>query len=643
MQTMLGAMPGPIPLPRPRPGGIPGHPGWGPLGQIPGKKLVSAKISPTATEHVPHFRVPINQTPSAHETCLIAATLEMAAFTAALPRYSITALDQPNACAGAVLTITGTGFGLRGMVDFPGASKPVGARSWSDTRIQVVIPSNAAPGLIGLSILEGQFERCGQSYEIYRSGDTKVTFDGGIPEVVSLLVNYSKADSFAEPGATVVVILSTTDHPNVRVAVSARTSAGDFFTTTLSGGPHSFEFDLPSVHAPTECTVNVTVTGLCGSTSLTRTITIAQQPRLRIAHLEVTQALQTADNSVRLAANRATGVRAYITSGLTGFTFASLAGNHVPNVQATLTILRNTIPVATVKPVSSPPSVGPDYDDAHRSEPIRSFNFVLPSQPLDGKVELRVDARIAPLPHGVSDDPVPSTSSSTTVEFHPRQPVVLIRWRMRDDTVSPPIPAPTPAQWTADMVGAMDRFPVGIWLEGLTPGLDELSTSDDHLWTVAGWQDRLDDLDDLADRFADSGQIFVCVVPNAAYELNGIAHKHETRNWPRSDQHRVMLVRTGNPASYAHEMAHTLGIGHAPDADRDKEFPKDIDPWLPRGIEPGVVGWRWSDGTLFPPRWPELMTYRTPWAELGLSSQSHNYQDRWPSVATWDIIFDMLA
>jgi len=635
MQTMMGAIPSPIDVPVSPPGGIPGFPGRGPLGNIPGKKLVPVKVSPTVLDFIPHFRVPINMEPSDHEICLITAALEVAARVRALPRYTITALDQPDACAGAVLTMTGTGFGPKGMVDFPGPSKPVSALSWSDTTIQVVVPPDAAPGDIQLTILESQFQRCGREYYVYRPGDSTVTFNGGIPVATSLLVNYSEGDSFAEPGATVVVIMAVTDHPNVRVDVVARTVAGTVFTTTLPGGGHSFDFALPVVTTPTPCQVDVTLTGLCASTTLTRIITIAQQPRLRVAHFEVTQALQRADNSVRLVAGRATGVRAYVLSGLSGFSYTGDA-DQVTGVRATLTVMRNTVPVATVAATSGPPVLGPAFEDADRADVTKSFNFVVPVQHLTGPVELRVNAVVDARPFGVSDDPIPRTSSSRTVDFHPRKPLVLIRWRMRDDTVSPSIAAPTVAEWHADMVGAMDRFPVGDWVVGITPGIEELSTGDDELWTEDGWQDRIDDLDDIADRYADNGQIYVCVVPQQDYGLNGIAHASETRSWPRSDQHRVMLVRRGLPASYAHELAHTLGLHHAPDSDDPvNNWPERIDARLPKATEPGTVAWRASDGKLFAAPWAELMSYKTP--------SGGTYQDRWPSVASWDILFETLA
>ncbi len=226
-----------------------------------------------------------------------------------------------------------------------------------------------------------------------------------------------------------------------------------------------------------------------------------------------------------------------------------------------------------------------------------------------------------------------SVTAAKSATFQPRRSLTLVRLRVRDDILK--LPAPTPAQWAADIGGARDRYPVAEdqFIAAIAPGWDEFGTGDDiDLPTEEGWEDLVDEVDDIADEFDAPGQIWVAVTPNdSRYNpVNGAAHAAYDFPWPLSDDHRVMTVRTGLPATYAHEMGHTLGLDHAPCGG-----PDDIDPRLPGGTEAGTLGRRASDGALFTPGWSELMSYCPP--------PSGMFQDRWPSVACWDILFDTIG
>ena len=124
---------------------------------------------------------------------------EVASIEKGLRKYHIAALDDPRACPGQVLTITGTNFGLSGQVVFPG-SDPVNAQTWTDTRIQVVVPPTAEPGKISLSIFELLLQRCGKDFSIYRQGDTAVEFAGGTPRSTACRSIASKGTRARIPG-----------------------------------------------------------------------------------------------------------------------------------------------------------------------------------------------------------------------------------------------------------------------------------------------------------------------------------------------------------------------------------------------------------------------------------------------------------
>ena len=144
------------------------------------------------------------------------------------------------------------------------------------------------------------------------------------------------------------------------------------------------------------------------------------------------------------------------------------------------------------------------------------------------------------------------------------------------------------------------------------PATGDVLSTDHFLGKEEGWQDALDDLDDYADRYNEFNFIFACVVPAGSFAVSGISHAADDRPWPLENDRRCFLSQAGLRATFAHEMAHTLGVGHAPCADPGTRFPKGIDPNLPPATEAGVVGWRPSDGKLMPPMWFELMSYCTP-------------------------------
>ena len=232
------------------------------------------------------------------------------------------------------------------------------------------------------------------------------------------------------------------------------------------------------------------------------------------------------------------------------------------------------------------------------------------------------------------------TSWTRTVRTERGGPLTVVRVRVRDDNPASAAPAPSIDDWRASTVGVVDRYPLadtGLVVRIPAAGEVVLATTV-NLIDEDGWDELLEDLDDYADRFDDFDSVFAAVVPanpmygtaqDPATTTNGIAHKDVDRLWPLLDDRRVMLAQKGKPGTFAHEMAHTLGVGHAPCGG-----PKNPDPRLPGVVEPGTVGWRRSDGALFPPGQPELMSYCLP--------ASGSFNDRWPSAALWNILLDKL-
>ena len=254
---------------------------------------------------------------------------------------------------------------------------------------------------------------------------------------------------------------------------------------------------------------------------------------------------------------------------------------------------------------------------------------------------MHVSAKVGGLPGFGSD--TPGTSGSRTVHTQRMSILVVVQLRMGLTNPAHPLAVPSVPDWQASSVGTQDRYPLGdadMWV--VVPATGDVLSTDHFLGKDDGWHDALDDLDDYADRYNNFDWIFACVVPAGQFSLSGTSHSANDRPWPLENDRRCFLSQAKLRATFAHEMAHTLGVGHAPCADPGTAFPDGLErdwttlrPSLPGATEPGVVGWRPSDGALMGSPWSELMSYCTP--SNGLRD------DRWPSVALWNILIDRLT
>jgi hypothetical protein len=658
MRVMMGA-PGSMPLglgglpggglPGVPGGGFPGLPGGFPGGKPKGSGLV--KVHPTVADLVERFRSPVIFPPSDKERCFIGAMTKAAAIRDSVPAYRITGLDPADACPGDLLTITGRNFGTHGSVVFPGTAAPIpntSAMEWTDGRIRIVIPDGAGPGPITLSILEASFVQCGQLFTVFRTGGCDLPFEGGTAAVNLFVLDGTDNPLRVDPGALVSIYCDVTAHPfaqtHVWVTQDGATIAD--FGTLAGGGSRDHDFTAPRPAGPVICVVHLDVSGPCGHYEQQRTLTVAATPHLSIAYLEVTQGLQDAAHTVPLVAGRTTGVRAYLTSGLGGFSYTGTPGE-VANVTGTLHVERGGVVVASI-PAAAPVTVGATFADADRSGTAHALVFVVPGSLMDGDVTMRVSAKVAALPGfgtAPADDPTPGTSGSRIVHAERLGILIVVPLRMGLTNPAHPMPVPTLAEWMASSVGAQDRYPLGdadMWVA--VPATGGVLSTDHFLGKRAdgeftGWNDALDELDDYADRYNNFDWIFAGIVPaGGIFSLNGTSHVANDRPWPLENDRRCFLFQSGLRATFAHEMAHTLGVNHAPCGDPQKLGK--IDPNLPAGIEPGVVGWRPSDGRLMPPMWSELMSYCTPTSATWPIPPTRD--DRWPSVALWNILRDQL-
>ena len=108
--------------------------------------------------------------------------------------YEIQSISSQAACAGETITISGTGFGAEGRVYFPtsdwtfnkfagdpGLLVGIPALSWTDTRIDVVVPPWAVDGDLHLNAFHTVTSGC-RIRDIYRPGNPH-PFTGGVASI----------------------------------------------------------------------------------------------------------------------------------------------------------------------------------------------------------------------------------------------------------------------------------------------------------------------------------------------------------------------------------------------------------------------------------------------------------------------------
>ncbi|MEO7191786.1 MAG: IPT/TIG domain-containing protein [Vicinamibacterales bacterium] len=618
--------------------GVPGGPDWG---NVPGKKLVPGiGASPTVVDIVARFRTPVNLPPSDRERCLVGAMVEVSLIKQRLPFYVIRSLDSADACGGELLTLSGEHFGASGLVVFPGVVQPVAAVQWSDTLIRVNVPAGAAPGKIRLSIFEQRLQRCGKDFDIYRLGDTLPEFTGGVPQILSLWVNGVQGDTSAEPESDVSIFYEVTDAGSVLSGVTITNPAGVqlFQSPILPGGVHTVTFRTPALVAtpatpagPLDLTVRLLTTGRCGPAQRTHTLTVTRQPDLRINQLEVTQAIQRLDNTVRLAASRRTMVRLYLTNGLNLFSYTGQSGE-LPGVTGSVTLWRGNQQLAVVSPTPAVITSRFYFQPAGRETPAVSLNFILPIEHLSGSIRLDMRVWLANPPHGVLPGPHTNDVKSLNVTFERTNHSRIVSVLLRDDFRG--LPAPSAADFSTALAGARGRFPIpddGFEIF-LPPGGPVLGTKQD-LTTEGGWDFVLEDLDTIAEDTAGPWNFAWCGIVAAqqanmpALKLNGIAR-------PGNGKHDyfAMACQAGLPATFAHELAHVYGFGHAGCADSGIAFPENVDASLPRYIEETGI-----DLFAMP-----VATFQQGEGGAGDLMSYCGGQNRWTSIVLWHKLMDFL-
>ena len=577
----------------------------------------------------------------AREPCLITAMAQVADAQRRAPSYVLESLSDPTACPGQFLKLRGTGFGTTGTVLFPGPDGPIPAVSvayWTDTEIAVLIPEGATSGIIGLQILVDNLLLCGTLWPVYRVGNTAVTFEGGVATIFYFTVNGADDTTDVEPGEGIVISYRTNTGFSSRTRLRIWNGGTPIQTWIAAGGTRAHSFPLPSAATPQTFRVVLRAEGPCGA-PVEKSVTVHMQrhPNLSILGVEVTQAIQRFDlagarNNVRLCAQRRTVVRAHVASGLfDGFDFGA-GPNKLPGITGTVRLWRDGVPLDTVPPMNAGMAALP-AGQINRTNIGDTLNFMLPVGLLFRRLTLEVKVEMTG-PFARDRANYRALNFSTTVEFEqPAWPKLnLVRLRVgANGMLAPSIP-----NFSNSLSGTLSRYPIPADGFVIHPGSGSMVTGHD-LTTREGWEELLDDLEDLAADSDDPGLIWTALVPNLpppppnSTQLNGAARSHQTAEvfgitvW---EQYPCLAAQSLLPATFAHELAHVLGFEHGPCPLTPPNVPEDIDWLTPPATENDSVG---------------LDTYASPLVTVSPGTgEIMTYcggESRWPSIKTWERMF----
>jgi hypothetical protein len=395
--------------------------------------------------------------------------------------------------------------------------------------------------------------------------------------------------------------------------IGAAIFQGDFDITVFHTGPSGVLSLLPNDDRPEDNSRGWTV--LVDHTTPNPPPPPPGTPVPIITAIEVIQAIQKVDNSVPLVAGHRTVVRAYISSGS-----STPLGNITGRIDFTSFAPNGTQTSLFATPLNGPitASVTPNRDSQNDS-----LNFEVPIMLTHDVLRIEVHAWV-----GAVAPPGGETVRICGIEFQQRKKQELLPLLIQDTRTTAPVPPiPNITDFFASMQGAIDRLPLAD-PRSANPGflLSRARTIpfSGDLTQKSGFQALLSDITHLIFWLeGDAGGTRAAITANNSnYAINGISTGGQFLNA------LSFVAQSGLQETFAHELAHTFGIRHAP---RCTSSSDGIDSRLPGGTED--VGFHVAQNTLIPRNRGELMSYSGDASRCSGAS-------RWPSIALWSIIYD---
>lgn len=485
-------------------------------------------------------------------------------------RYTIDSISNPGACSGQMITIHGRNFGSTGRVYFPspdvddaafglgtgdfGVLVGVEPARWTDTEIDVVVPPWATSGELHLNAFTRHRDPCA-TIDVYRLGNT-IPFEGGLAGVFEVSIAGNKVDltssepSNLVPGDAVALTWRATVGPTVKIHIRLIESGNVLFErTNLAGGFAGLVLPVPDPEPkePRRATLEFTATSACGAVEPLRIpVFLSVPPRLTIQYVEVTQGVQVdlaevlAGRAMPTVAHKDTAVRVHMHCDRHGWYYNKLdkitGALFVDGRQLPPTNVRNLPPAdrgfASVQGFSNPEITS------------NTLNFTIPAAWLTPGTHMLTVRVICNDPTGMIV--VGQTLSWTWLAKSPLR--VRAIWMslypstegMLDYTRRVLDYLPTPLT------------DIGIAHPGGHTHPYDLSNKD-------GWEDLIDDLEDLWDDFdEDSGVRWLGIVSPSErfgrppFTTAGI-----------SGTPSIAVLAMGDvPHAGAHELGHSLGLNH---------------------------------------------------------------------------------
>ncbi|MFF4361633.1 hypothetical protein [Streptomyces sp. NPDC001604] len=319
-------------------------------------------------------------------------------------------------------------------------------------------------------------------------------------------------------------------------------------------------------------------------------------PDLEITGLEVTQAIQHfhsalgTDNSLPLVAGKATLVRVYLDSGID----PSEGGGTVAGVTGTLTVNGGSFSTGPTAPITARPIAQVD-----REQLAHTLNFLIPADKATGKATLVVQATVA----GTVSNP-----TEITVDFQPTPVVDILMLRVQVGSIAPP----SDADYIRTANTLPLRYPIAddpavsirYWI---LPGQEVITTTRD-LTNEDGWDDFMEDLEDIQEEAADFKFLYAMV--DNTVNLGSISG--------RARQSEHVAFGQNYTVTFAHELAHLWGLKHAPcgnPANPDDNF-------VPKDGKLGDVGVDPHNMVVWPASTGDFMSYC-------------GFEDKWISGYHW--------
>lgn len=552
---------------------------------------------------------------------------------------SITSVSD-RACSGEDLVIRGSGFGdgqpdnvtllLPAAEGCRPATVPDG--NWTDTEIRLPVPTWMRAGCIGfrdedlvdawgeyyrtvgagLGDLASTSMRCrllGAKTPLFTPKQIGYTpgcppctaqnrFEGTVPEIHEFEV---EGDTEARVTHDATVTLSWDVANATAIEIMRVDGPAPQPNVTRSGGPDFTGTKTLALSATrdSETVYRLEASNGCGSVDSEVRLIVRRTPDVSIAGIEVVQAVQTLDfddpsasNALFLVEGKRTMVRVYVDSGLPA-TYNN--GGALP-----VSARAETVPLSgqsgTFTPDLTPLPSAVSGREA-RAAPTRlaltdSINFELPLARVTDRIRIRITVE--------PDDEHARWTRATddvTVEFITSPTLDLVPMRVFDDfRVNR---ATTAAELNDALRDMRAMYPLAgdrlrLWSTG---GSDVLVTNRDYN-TDDAWDDLLDDLEEIAEDFADNGEIWCAAVPSGARTQPGLVGLAIQGAWWWYSKASWDSSVVATPA---HEVGHSVGFGHSTS-------------------RTGEIGMHVPDRTVKDAQRPELMA----------QVRQFNDPDRWP-------------